>query len=65
MAKTYPTLPAGPVICPNCTESGNPIEMERDNLDVDYLAEQAPERGTEFQSYRCPDCEYVAVFRVR
>ena len=65
MAKTYPTLPAGPVTCPNCAESGNHIEMERDNLDVDYLAEESSERGTEFQSYRCPDCEHVVVFRVR
>lgn len=65
MAKTYPSLPKEPIACPNCARSGHHREMERDNLEVGYLDEPAPEHGTDLQTYRCPDCEYVAVFRVR
>lgn len=65
MAKTYPSLPAEPIACPNCAKSGHHREMERDNLDVDYLEQAAPERSTDLQTYRCPDCECVAVFQVR
>ena len=65
MTKTYPSLPEGPVICPRCAESSSHAEMKRDNLDVSYLEEQPSEQGGDLQSYRCPDCEYIAAFRVR
>jgi len=65
MNKVYPSLPTGSVVCPICAKSGNHVEMERDDLDVNYLEEQPPEQGSRLQSYRCPDCEYATVFRVK
>ena len=65
MAKTYPSLPAGPVVCETCAKSGTHVPMERDNLDVNYLEEAPQEPNVELQSFRCPACESIMVFRVR
>lgn len=65
MTKTYPSLPEGPVVCQTCAKSGHHIEMKRDNLDNSYLEDLPLEPYAELQSYRCPDCETITVFRVR
>lgn len=64
MGKTYRPLPEGPVICEACARSGRHVEMHRDKLEDSYLETPLLLEGSELQSYRCPDCENVTVFRV-
>lgn len=64
MAKDYRSLPDGPVLCPTCANAGEKIEMQR-QPDLPPDAQQwSDEHDVELQSYRCPDCEAVDVFRV-
>ncbi|WP_109126624.1 hypothetical protein [Dyella sp. C11] len=66
MAKTetYRLLPDGPVLCDACTRTGSSIEMERDDSLPAEALKWSEEKNTELQSYRCPECESVSVFRV-
>lgn len=62
--ETYRLLPEGPVLCDACSRTGTSIEMEpEDNLPSEAL-KWSEEQDTELQSYRCPECESVKVFRV-
>jgi hypothetical protein len=66
MAKTdtYRLLPEGPVLCDECVRTGSSIEMERDNALPAEALKWSEDNDTELQSYRCPSCEGVQVFRV-
>lgn len=62
--ETYRLLPDGPVLCDTCERTGESIEMEReDALPADALR-WSEEQDVELQSFRCPECEAVKVFRV-
>lgn len=66
MAKneTYRPLPDGPVLCHTCESTGESVEMEREaSLPRDAL-KWSEEQNVELQSFRCPACESVQVFRV-
>lgn len=64
MAQDYAPLPDGPVLCDACSKAGKQIEMQpQETLPPDAL-EWAKSKDTELQSYRCPACESVNVFRV-
>ncbi|RAO77578.1 hypothetical protein [Dyella jiangningensis] len=64
MATDYAPLPDGPVLCDSCSKAGKQVEMQpQDMLPPDAL-EWAKREDAELQSYRCPACETVNVFRV-
>jgi hypothetical protein len=64
MAQDYRPLPEGPVLCKACAKAGQQVEMEpHDKLPAD-ARQWAKDEDTELQSYRCPECESVDVFRV-
>lgn len=64
MANDYRSLPDGPVICDSCARTGHNVEMQpHDKLPMEAV-EWAKEEDTELQSYRCPSCESIEVFRV-
>jgi hypothetical protein len=62
--QTYNLLPDGPVLCDACTRTGSSIEMERDDSLPPEALKWSKEQDSELQSYRCPSCEAVQVFRV-
>ena len=66
MAKneTYRQLPEGPVLCDACARSGSRIEMEREDSLPPEALKWSVEKDTGLQSYRCPECESVQVFRI-
>jgi len=66
MAKTdtYRLLPDGPVLCDACARTGANIEMEPGEDLPSEALKWSEEQDTELQSYRCPQCESVQVFRV-
>ncbi|HET6551974.1 MAG TPA: hypothetical protein VFG49_00405 [Dyella sp.] len=64
MSKDYRPLPDSPVLCQACSNAGENIEMERQpDLPAD-ARRWSEEQNVELQTYRCPDCEAVEVFRV-
>lgn len=65
MPKIFPPLPMAPIVCPSGAQPGSRVAMKRDHLDVNGPEGPPPEQDTERQTHRRPDCEYVAVFRVR
>jgi len=66
MTNEHPTpLPKGPVLCETCKQAGQKVEMERYDPDAPANRERQNAAGdTELQTYRCPACEDVSVFRV-
>ena len=64
MEKNYQTLPDGPVICETCALSGRNVEMQRHPKSASYDDKLPVSDDAGLQSYRCPDCENVSVFRV-
>jgi len=66
MTNEHPTpLPKGPVLCETCKQAGQKVEMERYDADAPVNRERQNAAGdTELQTYRCPACEDVSVFRV-
>lgn len=66
MANEHPTpLPKGPVLCETCKQAGQAVEMERYDPDASANRERKDAaHDTELQTYRCPVCEDVSVFRV-
>ncbi|WP_243039737.1 hypothetical protein [Dyella sedimenti] len=64
MADDYRPLPDGPVLCEACSRAGQPVEMEPQDSLPQSAREWADEEDAELQSYRCPACESVQVFRV-
>lgn len=64
MARTYAPLPDGPVLCDACTKAGKRVEMEPHDTLPPEAHEWAKNKYAELQSYRCPDCESVDVFRI-
>lgn len=64
MEKDYPPLPDGPVNCKACADSGRNIEMRRDTENDSYEATLPTTEDTDLQTFRCPECESVSVFRV-
>lgn len=63
-SSTYRLLPEGPVLCDTCSRSGASIEMAQDPTLPPEAQRWADDQDTELQSYRCPECERVEVFRV-
>jgi hypothetical protein len=66
MESSYPQLPDGPVICERCANEGQgrKIVMQRFSPNTPETASTMPTESSQFQSYRCPSCEHVAIFRV-
>jgi len=66
MAKnpSYAPLPEGPVLCDTCSRAGAKVEMEAHKTLPAEARKWAEEQGAELQSYRCPECESVQVFRI-
>ena len=63
-SQTYRLLPDGPILCDACSRTGASIEMEpHESLPEEALV-WSEKQNTELQSYRCPECESVQVFRV-
>jgi len=63
-SQTYRPLPDGPVLCDACLRTGSSIETEpHDSLPEEAVA-WSEKQDAELQSYRCPECESVQVFRV-
>ena len=63
-SQTYRLLPDGPILCDACSRPGASIEMEpHDSLPQEALA-WSEKQNAGLQSYRCPECESVQVFRV-
>lgn len=63
-SQTYRLLPDGPVLCDTCSSTGESVEMERYDPLPAEAQRWSQEQRTELQSYRCPGCEGVQVFRV-
>ncbi|MET3651346.1 hypothetical protein [Dyella japonica] len=61
---TYRPLPDGPVLCDACSRTGASIEMEPDDSLPREALKWSEEQDVGLQSYRCPECESVQVFRV-
>jgi hypothetical protein len=58
-------LPKGPVLCDTCKQAGKQVEMERYDPEAPANRARTEEADdTELQTYRCPVCEDVSVFRV-
>ena len=64
MANDYRSLPDGPVLCKACIEGGEEVEMHPHLALPPEAAEHAERENTELQSYRCPECEFLEIFRV-
>jgi Zn finger protein HypA/HybF involved in hydrogenase expression len=66
MAKNEPyrSLPEGPVLCDDCSRAGSEVEMEPHDALPHEARKWSEEQEVELQSYRCPDCESIQVFRV-
>ncbi len=64
MAKTYAPLPDGPVLCDECAKAGEQVEMEPHDALPPEAHAWAKKEDAQLQSYRCPACESVDVFRV-
>lgn len=62
--QTYRLLPDGPVLCDACQRTGASIEMAQDDSLPAEALKWKEEKHSELQSYRCPECETVQVFRV-
>ncbi len=62
MAQDYRPLPSGPVLCKACSQAGKKVHMHPHD-DLPPEVRQAHE-DVDLQSYRCPECEAVEVFRV-
>jgi DNA-directed RNA polymerase subunit RPC12/RpoP len=63
MKTKYEVRPDGPVICKECSSKGHPVEMKPYAISApDADVSERPD--TELESYRCPNCESVAYFRV-
>nr|WP_199047095.1 hypothetical protein [Dyella sp. ASV24] len=60
----YPQIPDGPVLCDTCSRAGSKVEMEPHKTLPAEARKWAQEQEAELQSYRCPECESVQVFRV-
>ncbi|AIF48735.1 hypothetical protein [Dyella japonica] len=60
----YRPLPAGPVLCDDCSRAGAEVEMERQDALPPEARRWSREHDTALQSYRCPDCESIQVFRI-
>ncbi|MHA6202897.1 hypothetical protein ACXU4B_00565 [Dyella soli] len=64
MSHEYRSLPIGPVMCDTCFQSGEKVEMlPHPRLPPEDQA-WSDAQHVELQSYRCPECEGVQVFRV-
>jgi hypothetical protein len=63
METVHPMLPDGPVVCEVCSLAGRHTEMQR-HAPAITDDETAASDESELQTYRCPDCESVAFFRV-
>ena len=66
MENNYPQLPKGPVICERCANEGkgHKIVMQKFSSNSPEATSTTSEEFSQLQSYRCPSCEHVAVFRV-
>jgi hypothetical protein len=64
MAKDYRTLPDDQVLCDACAKAGYKVEMHPHHELPAEATKWAERENTELQSYRCPDCENIEVFRV-
>lgn len=64
MAKEYRPLPDGPVVCEVCARTGHNIQMQPHEQLPPEAMQWAEDEDTELQSYRCPSCEGIEVFRV-
>ncbi|WP_114238174.1 hypothetical protein [Dyella sp. C9] len=64
MSNDYRPLPDGPVLCDACAKGGQQVEMEPHEKLPPEARKWAEREDTELQSYRCPECETIDVFRV-
>jgi hypothetical protein len=64
MANDYRPLPDGPVLCEACIKAGQEVEMQPHPELPPEAAKHAEHENTELQSYRCPECETLEIFRV-
>ncbi|RDI97947.1 hypothetical protein DVT68_12695 [Dyella solisilvae] len=64
MANDYRPLPDGPVLCDACAKTGQDVEMEPHHTLPPEAHEHAQREKAELQSYRCPECESIDVFRI-
>jgi len=64
MENVYPTLPSGPVICKTCANSGHKVEMQRHPQSTVREDRPSHAEDADLQTFRCPDCENISVFRV-
>ncbi|WP_266182960.1 hypothetical protein [Dyella humicola] len=64
MANDYRSLPDGPVLCEACTQAGQKVEMLPHPVLPPEAEKHAESENTELQSYRCPECETLEIFRV-
>lgn len=64
MAESYVPRPEGPVYCDACAKKGDRVEMESHDQLPSQALEWSRREHTELESFRCPACESVQVFRV-
>lgn len=64
MANDYRSLPEGPVLCEACIQAGEEVEMHPHPILPPEAAAHAERENTELQSYRCPECESLEIFRI-
>lgn len=62
MTQAFPPLPEGAVFCATCASAGEKVSMEPEDALTLELRRKHDDEG--LQSYRCPECESVQVFRV-